>query len=152
MGFDGFQVIEFLIWQRTYEVFYRFWWLRSVWICDLDANLHGNLWVLMAWEWLNLRFDCEFTWKFMGFDGFQVIEFAVWLRIYVVFYRFWWLRSAGICDLDVNLRELNVFWWLPDAGFWCLPGPPPRVAVKGLQNAFSYLKNTLSWRLARSGF
>ena len=41
---------------------------------------------------------------------------------------------------------------LTDAGFWCLPGVPPLAAKKGLQNAFSYLQNTLSWRLARSGF
>ena len=54
----------------------------------------------------------------MGFDGFQVIEFAVWLRIYVVFYRFWWLRSDGICDLDVNLR--GTLWLLMASRRWIL--------------------------------
>ena len=29
---------------------------------------------------------------------------------------------------------------------------PPTSGKKGLQNAFAYLKNMLSWRLARNGF
>ena len=36
--------------------------------------------------------------------------------------------------------------------FGAVLGSPPRAAKKGLQNAFSYLQNTLSWRPARSGF
>ena len=31
-------------------------------------------------------------------------------------------------------------------------GSPPRAAKKGLQNAFSYFQNMLTWRLARTGF
>ena len=88
MGFDGFQVIEFAIWLRIYIAFDRSRWLRSDGMCDLGANLRGKLWLLMAWKWLHLRFDGKFTWKFMGFDGFQVIEFAIWQRIYMFFIRF----------------------------------------------------------------
>ena len=42
----------------------------------------------------------------MGFDGLEVIEFAIWLQIYMEIYGFWWLSSDWIRGLTANLRGI----------------------------------------------
>ena len=59
-----------------------------------------------------MRVDCKFTWYFIGFDGFGLLELAFRLQIYVVFYKFRWLRIARICVLTANYVVFYRFRWL----------------------------------------
>jgi hypothetical protein len=53
-------------------------------------------------------------------------------------------RKSALKYVDLGVRKA--------LDFGAFLGSPPRAAKKSLQNAFSSLQNTLSWRPARSGF